>query len=249
MFYCQNVKIIHLKNITKIYGFRQDEKKVVDNLTLSIDKGTIYGFLGPNGAGKTTTIKLILNLISPNKGTIKLFGNQNFTEEKYRIGYMSEQPYFYQYLTGKEVLDFTGRIFNLNKKQRQEKSDYLLNLVNLEKSANIAIGKYSKGMTQRLGLATALINDPELILLDEPLDGLDPIGRLLVKKIILQQKNLGKTIFFNSHILADAEEICDKVGIINNGQLIKEGNPKELIGKNKTLEKYFVKLINEQNEK
>lgn len=243
------MKVLDLNHLSKIYYINKAEIAVVNDLSLSIESGTIFGFLGPNGAGKTTTIKLILGLITPDQGEIKIFNSTSLAEFKYKIGYMSEHPYFYHYLTGWEILDFAGRLFNLEKNIREERIEYLLNLVGLESSAKTAVRSYSKGMNQRLGLATALINDPELILLDEPLDGLDPIGRLTIKKILTDQKKLGKTIFFNSHILSDAEEICDNIGIIHNGKLIKKGNPKKITAPKQTLEQYFVQLIEKENEK
>jgi len=237
---------LDISHLTKFAYTNKGKRAIVDNLSLSIKKGEVYGFLGPNGAGKTTTLKLILNLIRPDSGKIKILTNTKPDLIKQKIGYMSEQPYFYHYLSGFEILDFAGRLFDIPKEQRQLKIKGLIETVGLAGSENIAVSKYSKGMLQRLGLATALINDPDLILLDEPLDGLDPIGRLTIKKILLEQKKKGKTIFFNSHILSDAEEICDRVGIIHQGKLIVEGNPRKLTKRGETLEKYFVRIIEAQ---
>lgn len=243
------MQILNLSHISKFYDYHKEQKAAVNDLSLNIQKGEIYGFLGPNGAGKTTTIKLILGLIKPDKGKIKLFGRSGDQIVKSKIGYMSEQPYFYYYLTAYEILDFAANLFNISKDKKHKKIMELLSLVGLRDNANLSVKNFSKGMNQRLGLASALINEPQLILLDEPLDGLDPIGRLAIKNILLKEKARGTTIFFNSHILADAEEICDRIGIINNGILIEENNPKILAKKEKTLEKYFVKLINKNNEK
>lgn len=243
------MKALNLSHLSKVYWLNKQQRKVVNDLSLSLDSGKIFGFLGPNGAGKTTTVKMILGLIEHDQGKIELFGKQNLADAKSRIGYMSEHPHFYQYLTGEEMIFFAASLFNLDKALAQERAKKLFQLVDLADAKKMRINSYSKGMNQRLGLICALINDPELIILDEPLDGLDPIGRLLIKKILLEEKRKGKTIFFNSHILADAEEICDEIGIINSGRLIKTGKPKIITQGKTTLEQYFVKLIEQDNEK
>lgn len=234
--------MITIKNISKDYG----SAKVVDKVNIKIDKGQIFGFLGPNGAGKTTLMKMIVGITNPDKGEI-LINIKNIKEPKNReiIGYMPEDPYFYEHLTALELLIFLKDLF---KNKTQEKPETILGLVGLGKAKNKKIGEFSKGMKQRLGLAQAIINDPEYLFLDEPLDGLDPIGRKEFKEIILSLKKRGKTVFFNSHILADVEEICDQIGVINNGKLIYEGNVKKFCGK-KTLENAFVSIIQKEKGK
>lgn len=216
---------------------------MVDNLSLEVKEGVMFGFLGPNGAGKTTTMKVILGLTEASKGSIKIDDvDSNVINIKERIGYMPEDPYFYDHLTAMEFMNFMASLFK--KRQSKEDNSKLLKEVGLEKTADKKIGNFSKGMKQRLGLAQALVNDPEYIFLDEPLDGLDPIGRREFKQILLNLKKKGKTIFFNSHILSDVEEICDQIGIINKGKLVYSGSVKQFRG-NKSLEDAFVdKLTN-----
>ncbi|MDO8512913.1 MAG: ABC transporter ATP-binding protein [bacterium] len=236
--------VLNIKNLSKSYHLNGGDVHVVDRLTLSLKKGEVFGFLGPNGAGKTTTIKMIVGLAFPSSGEIKIFGKSNTdlaTKEK--IGFMSEHPYFYSYLTGREMLDFFGKLFPIAHEVRIKNTKELLEKVGLADAADIPVRKYSKGMNQRLGLASALINDPKIIFLDEPLDGLDPLGRRQIKEIIKDLKKEGKTVFLNSHILADAEEICDQIGIIDRGKLIARGEPKSLVKGSKSLEDFFVKLI------
>ncbi|MFH1749551.1 MAG: ABC transporter ATP-binding protein [bacterium] len=239
------MEAISITNLTKTYFKNLSEVQVVDNVSLSIPKGEVFGFLGPNGAGKTTTIKMIVGLAHPDKGEIKILGNpNNFISTKKIMGFMPENPYFYNYLTGIEFLDFMGEIFDIPKLKRTKKAKQLLKLVGLEDAARVQLKNYSKGMSQRMGLTQSLINDPEILLLDEPLDGLDPIGRRDIKDIIINLKKSNKTIFFNSHILADVEEICDSFGIIDRGKLVVTGKIKKLLPKNQTMEEYFIKTIN-----
>ncbi len=226
--------MIKITNLSKSYG----KIKIVDDLSLEIKKGSIFGFLGPNGAGKTTTIKMIVGLSKPKEGTIEI-DEQPIREKREIIGFMPEDPYFYDHLTALEFLNFMKNLFPIT----DGDSKKILKLVGLEKAANEKVEKFSKGMKQRLGLAQAIINDPDYLFLDEPLDGLDPIGRREFKEILLKLKKRGKTIFFNSHILSDVEEICDQIGIIDKGTLVYSGNVKGFC-KNKTLEDAFVdKLI------
>lgn len=226
--------MIKITNLSKSYG----KTKIVDDLNLEIKKGSIFGFLGPNGAGKTTTIKMIVGLSKPKEGTIEI-DEKPIQQKREIIGFMPEDPYFYDHLTALEFLNFMKNLFPIT----DGDSKKILELVGLEKAANQKVENFSKGMKQRLGLAQAIINDPDYLFLDEPLDGLDPIGRREFKEILLKLKKRGKTIFFNSHILSDVEEICDQIGIIDKGTLVYSGNVKGFC-KNKTLEDAFVdKLI------
>jgi len=243
------MEAISISNLTKTYFKNLSEVPVVNNISLSIPKSEVFGFLGPNGAGKTTTIKMIVGLAHPDKGEIKILEKPNhLISTKKIMGFMPENPYFYNYLTGMEFLDFMGEIFGIPKTKRINKSKRLLKLVGLEDAAQVQLKNYSKGMSQRMGLAQSLINDPEIIFLDEPLDGLDPIGRRDIKDIILNLKKSNKTIFFNSHILADVEEICDSFGIIDQGKLVITGKVKKLLPKNQTMEEYFIKTINKNRK-
>lgn len=236
---------ITISNISKLYGTKKNAKYSVKNLNLTINKGDVFGFLGPNGAGKTTTIKMIVGLAKPTNGHISIAGgNTNELSVKQKIGFMPESPSFYLYLTGREFLEFMSSIFNI--KNNTEKINNLLTSVELFDAADRQIRTYSKGMLQRLGLAQALINDPEILFLDEPLDGLDPLGRAEIKKIILSLKAQNKTIFLNSHILSDVEELCDYVGIIDKGTLLTVDTPQNISKGHRDLEDAFVNIINKR---
>ena len=215
-------QIIKTESLTKEFQIPFTFKKVeaLVDLSLKIAPGEIFGFLGPNGAGKTTTFKLLLGLIKPSRGKIWLWGEeQKKIESKSKIGFLPESPYFYNYLKAKEYLHLCGRLFGLTFKNCRHKVDFLSELVGLKEHKNALIKTFSKGMLQRLGLAQALINDPELLILDEPMSGLDPLGRKEVRDIILDLKAHGKTIIFSTHILSDVETVCDRVGIIIKGKL------------------------------
>jgi len=226
------VGIITIEGLTKSYrsGFWGKRKRALEELNLDVEKGETFGYLGPNGAGKTTTLKILLGLIQPDSGHATIL-NQSITSVKVRsrVGFLPEQPYFYDYLTGRELLEFYGNFFGLSRSERRRRIADLLAMVSLTGSENLALRKYSKGMLQRIGIAQALINDPEIIFLDEPLSGLDPIGRKEVKDIVLTLKGKGKTIFFCSHILPDVEMICDRIGILDKGRLIAVGNLDDLL--------------------
>lgn len=236
---------ITISHLSKWYGTKKKGGYSVKDLNLTIKKGSVFGFLGPNGAGKTTTIKMIVGLAKPTNGSITIAGGSpDDISVKQKIGFMPESPSFYLYLTGREFLEFVSSLFTI--KNNTTKIDDLLRAVDLFPAGDKQIRGYSKGMLQRLGLAQALINDPEILFLDEPLDGLDPLGRAEIKKIILKLKSQNKTIFLNSHILSDVAELCDHVGIIDKGELLVMDTPENISRGHRDLEDAFVSLINKK---
>jgi ABC-2 type transport system ATP-binding protein len=225
---------VYLRGVHKSFrtGFIMKKIQALSGVSLEINKGEVFGYLGPNGSGKTTTLKLIMGILFPDKGVIRVMNRlPKDIVAKEKIGFLPESPYFYEYLTAREFLDFYARLFNISSSVRKERIIRLLNMVGLEKKADTALRLYSKGMLQRIGIAQALINDPEMIILDEPMTGLDPLGRAEVKQIIHGLKDRGKTIIFSSHILPDVEALADRVGIIINGQIRDVGKLDELLGK------------------
>lgn len=224
---------VRIEALTKIYKGELGQKDVLglDDLNLEVMEGGVFAFLGPNGAGKTTTIKLMTRLIYPTKGKVWILERQNDSRLAMEsVGYLPEQPQMYGYLTGREFLDFIGRVFGLDTKMRKERISTLLKKVGLADKGDISIRGYSRGMMQRLGLAQALMNDPKLLILDEPMASLDPVGRKDFRDLILELRDRGKTIFFSSHILSDAEMVADRVGILNEGRLVSVGKLDELVG-------------------
>jgi ABC-2 type transport system ATP-binding protein len=223
---------IRTAGLTKVFvsNWRRRRTVAVDGLNLEVNAGEIYGFLGPNGAGKTTTLKLLLGLLRPSAGSVEILGESaDGLAHRARIGYLPENPSFYDYLTGREFLDFCGRLCGIAAATRRERIARLLALVDLERAADVRMRKYSKGMLQRAGLAQALVNDPRLLILDEPQSGLDPLGRKQVRDVILRLRAEGRTVLFSSHILSDAEMICDRVGIMNRGRLVASGRLDQLL--------------------
>ena len=232
------VWMIEVKDLAKTIG----AVEIVRGISLTVAKGSVFGFLGPNGAGKTTTMKILVGLNKPTSGTARIDGKDaDDTITHTKIGFMPEAAYFYEYLTGFEFLRFCGELFDGASRDEKHYDD-ILRSVGLYDARNRTIRTYSKGMRQRLGFAQALVNDPEYIFLDEPLDGLDPIGRRELKQMIIALKKKGKTIFFNSHILSDTEEICDNIGILHKGNLVYCGSVKDFV-KGRTLEEQFVTTI------
>lgn len=225
---------IEIENLTKDYPFgflHLKKKRSLEGLTMQVENGEVFGFLGPNGAGKSTTIKLLVGLIFPEAGTARILGKPIRDIEMHRnIGYLPEQPYFYDYLTAAEVLDYFARFHDLTAADRKERVTRMLKKVGLETAGKIQLRKYSKGMLQRVGLAQAILHDPQVVILDEPMSGLDPIGRREVRDIILELKRAGKTVMFSTHILSDAEMLCDRVGVIVGGKLRGVGAPGEIVG-------------------
>ncbi len=239
---------IKTEGLTKVFkettygGLKQKTIVALDNLNCEVFQGEVFAFLGPNGAGKTTAIKLLTRLIFPTQGRIWILGKQNVDRiAMEKVGYLPEQPNFYGYLTGKELLNFIAQLFGLEKQIRKKRIDALIDRVGLKERATHLIRNYSRGMVQRLGLAQALMNDPSLLILDEPMASLDPVGRKDFRDLILELKNQGKTIFFSSHILTDAEMVADRIGILNRGKLVSVGKLDELSqSKTQSIEVTFI---------
>src|SRR5438046_3267754 len=225
---------IEIENLTKEYpfGFLHLKKRTsLEGLSMQVEMGDVFGFIGPNGAGKSTTIKLLTGLIFPTAGSAQILGRPVSDVTMHRdIGYLPEQPYFYDYLTAAELLDYFARFHGFGAAERNERVQKMLKKVGLETAGKIQLRKYSKGMLQRVGLAQAILHDPKLVILDEPMSGLDPVGRREVRDIILELKNAGKTILFSTHILSDAETLCDRVGVIAGGKLRGVGAPASIVG-------------------
>ncbi len=225
--------VVEIENLTKDYeiGFlRKRRVRALDGLTLSVEAGQIFGFLGANGAGKTTTLKLLMRLIYPTTGSAKILG-QNISDVRMhaRIGYLPEQPYFYDYLTAREFLNYCAELFGFDRKERTRRTEDVLARVHLEPKAwDKQLRKFSKGMLQRVGIAQAIINAPEIVFLDEPMSGLDPIGRREVRDLIASLRTQGTTVFLCSHILSDIEVLCDRVAILRRGRLAEEGRLEDL---------------------
>jgi ABC-2 type transport system ATP-binding protein len=224
--------VLEVKDLKKTFyiGFFRKKVEAVRGLGFEVREGEVFGLLGPNGAGKTTTLKAVLRLIFPDQGTIRIFGEPTTHRETMRqVGYMPENPYVYQYLKPLEFLDLCGRLMGLSAPARRKRSLELLDRVGLMHALDRPIGRFSKGMTQRVGIAQALLHDPRLLILDEPMSGLDPVGRKEMRDLLLEQKRAGKTLIFTSHILSDVETLCDRVVIVNRGRVSASGKLDELL--------------------
>jgi ABC-2 type transport system ATP-binding protein len=223
---------ISIQNLTKIFPipFRREKVVAVNDLSLVVEPGQVYGLLGPNGSGKSTTMKVVLGLVTPTSGKTEIFGcDSERVESREQVGFLPENPYFYKFLTGLETLEFYGRLCGFRGAKLRERAKELLNLVRLENAADRRIGGYSKGMLQRIGLAQALIQEPRLLVLDEPTAGVDPAGSREIRDLIVDFKSRGITVLLCSHLLEQVQEICDCVGILHQGKLIREGRLNELI--------------------
>ena len=225
--------VIETENLTQDFltGFwRKRAVRALDELNLQVESGEVFGLLGPNGAGKTTTFKILMGLIRPTGGKAQILGAAvDEVNVRQRIGYLPEQPYFYDYLTAREFVEYCGALCDLPKTEASNRTNELLNQVGLTDSADKQLRKFSKGMLQRVGLAQALVNDPDVLFLDEPMSGLDPLGRREVRDLIVSLRAKGKTIFFSSHILTDVEAMCDRVAILNKGRLVESGKLSEIL--------------------
>lgn len=220
-------KVLEISTLTKDYPvnfLRNRMKRALDNLSLEVYEGEIFGFLGANGAGKTTTIKILMGLIYPTSGSAQILGRSVLdVAVRQNIGFLPEAPYFYDYLTAREFLSYCGHLFRIEKTLLGRRIQELLKLVGLEQAADTQLRKFSKGMLQRIGIAQALVNDPQVVFMDEPMSGLDPIGRREVRDIISSLRDQGKTVFFSTHILSDVEVLCDRVAILRQGKLAGYG--------------------------
>ncbi|HEX4342907.1 MAG TPA: ABC transporter ATP-binding protein [Verrucomicrobiae bacterium] len=230
--------IVSVRGLTKVFKdfWNRPKARAVDNVDFEVRRGEVFGLLGPNGSGKSTTVKLLLGLLYPTKGHIEVFGHSpRHVKTKARIGYLPEESYLYRYLNSRETLSFFGNLFHLNKDERTNRTDQLLDMVGLSQTRTRAVGEFSKGMQRRIGLAQALINDPDLIILDEPTSGLDPIGCREIKDLILALARRGKTVILSSHLLSDVEDVCDRVVIYYGGKIQAMGSLKDLLATPDTL--------------
>src|SRR5438128_1652292 len=224
---------VAVHGLTKVFPvpFHREPIVAVRDLHLRVEAGEVYGLLGPNGSGKSTTLKIILGLVSPTRGRTEIFGrNSSLVQSRETVGFLPENPYFYKYLTGEETLRFFGKLCGLRGARLKERIAELIDLVGLTNARNRRLATYSKGMLQRIGLAQALIHEPKLLVLDEPTAGVDPAGSREIRNLIVDLKRRGITVLLSSHLLAQAQEICDRVGILANGVLVREGKLEELIG-------------------
>lgn len=223
---------ISIENLTKVYPipFKREQVTAVRNLSLAVEAGQVYGLLGPNGSGKSTTMKIVLGLVAPSSGRTEVFGRDSRTvESREDVGFLPENPYFYKYLTGAETLAFYGRLCGLRGAKLRNRGKELLALVGLEAAADRRLGGYSKGMLQRIGLAQAMIQEPRLLVLDEPTAGVDPAGSYEIRNLILDFKKRGITVLLCSHLLGQVQEICDRIGILHEGLMVREGRLADLI--------------------
>lgn len=230
--------IVSVRGLTKVFKdfWGRPKARAVDNVDFEVKRGEVFGLLGPNGSGKSTTVKMLLGLLYPTKGHIEVFGHSpRHVQTKARIGYLPEESYLYRYLNSRETLDFFGNLFHLNPGERTNRAEQLLEMVGLSQTRTRAVGEFSKGMQRRIGLAQALINDPDLVILDEPTSGLDPIGCREIKDLILALARRGKTVILSSHLLSDVEDVCDRVVIYYGGKVQALGTLKELLAKPDTL--------------
>jgi ABC-2 type transport system ATP-binding protein len=230
--------VVSVRGLTKVFKdfWGRPKARAVDNVDFDVRRGEVFGLLGPNGSGKSTTVKLLLGLLNPTKGHCEVFGHSpRHVQTKSRIGYLPEESYLYRYLNSRETLDFFGNLFELSKDDRNNRAEQLLEMVGLNQTRMRAVGEFSKGMQRRIGLAQALINDPDLVILDEPTAGLDPIGCREVKDLIVALARRGKTVILSSHLLSDVEDVCDRVVIYYGGKIQAMGTLKELLARPDTL--------------
>lgn len=239
---------IEISQLNKFFGHAKKRKQVIHNFSLRVNAGDVYGFIGPNGAGKSTVIKLLLQFYQPDSGNIRIFENSTKQYEfRHKIGYLAEVPFFYEHLTAWESLTFAGTLQGMNPELIKKQIPILLDKINLTNANKQQVRSFSKGMKQRLGFAAAMIHDPPLYIFDEPMSGLDPLGRNLVKSIFRDLAIRNKTIFFSTHILSDIEELCDRITLIHHGHTLYEGTVDYFKNIEQSLDEVFVSKINEWN--
>ena len=235
---------IEIDNLVVTYPERGRRVEVLKGLSLQVKPGTVFGFLGPNGAGKTTTMHVLLGFVEFDAGTARIFGTDvRQSIARQQIGYLPEHPETYSFLTGRELLHMAGRLFCMRGQALKDRIHLLLDQVGLADAADRRIGTYSRGMMQRIGIAQALINDPDLVILDEPTGGMDPLGRMEIRRIIADLRSRGKTVFFSSHELSEVELVCDHLAILVNGRLAAEGAAATLTKTGESLEQYFLRTV------
>jgi len=236
------VVVLEVNKLSKYYRqhFWTKARKVLDDVSFQVHEGEVFGFLGPNGAGKSTTIKILLDIIFPSSGDARLLGKPiGLPETKAHIGFLAENPYFYDYLTSKAFLQFHGGLYGLSSAFLEKRIPEVLELVGMKGTDDLRLRTFSKGMLQRIGLAQAILHNPKLVILDEPMTGLDPVGRKEVRDLMIELKSQGKTVFFSTHILSDVESICDRVAILNKGRLLSCGDLNELV----SVESKYVDIV------
>jgi len=240
-----STEAIQTRDLAVVFPSHGREIRALDGVNLSVESGHVFGFLGPNGAGKTTTMHVLLGFVAPTSGDAYLFETDvRKSIARRRIGYLPEHPDTYRFLTGRELLTMTGRLFQITGRTLRTRVEEVLRMVGIEEeAAGRRIATYSRGMMQRICLGQALINDPDLLILDEPTGGLDPIGRMEIRKIIAELRSRGKTIFFSSHELSEVELVCDHIAILSKGKIVAEGSAQDLVKPGESLERYFMKVI------
>ena len=244
--------VIQTEALTKVYKdfWGRAKHKGLDNLTLQIAPGEVFGLIGPNGSGKTTTFKLLLGLIFPTSGTATILGKPpTDVSAKARVGFLPEESYLYRWLNADETLDFFGRLFNLDRETRKKRADELINRFGLAHARHRQLREYSKGMSRRVGFCQALINDPDVVILDEPTSGLDPISSRQIKDLILELKQRGKTVLLSSHLLADVQDVCDRIGILHQGQLKVYGSVRDILVRRDSISLTFKHLSDATRKK
>jgi ABC-2 type transport system ATP-binding protein len=243
-----NANALEMRNLSVSFGKGPNRIPALDAVTLVVEPGTVFGFIGPNGAGKTTAMHILLGFVSATSGEAFVFGEDvRKTIARERIGYLSERPSTYSFLTGLELLSFSGRMFGLQGKHLKKRIDSVLDQVDLKDGAHRRIASYSRGMLQRICLADALINDPDLVILDEPTSGMDPVGRTKIRQIVERLRDESKTVFFSSHELSEVETVCDQVAILVKGRIVKQGKITDIGTEGESLERYFLRTIGASN--